>query len=147
MNYREKMSLLTIATTLFITAIYYGVVYQKYQDLSADANLFDFWATVVVLMVPIYIAVHLLSIFVFTFINKKLTGEGFPKFTDERDKLIELKAVRGDYFGVILGIFSAMLAGSLGASITTSFVLLITGMTLAGLLSNAIRFYLYRKGA
>ena len=108
MSYQEKMSLLTIAATIGISAVYYGFVYQDYNTLSAEADKFDFWATAIVLMLPVYIVAHLVIILVFTFFNKRLTGEGFPKHTDERDKIIQLKTLRGNYFGVLASLFLAM---------------------------------------
>lgn len=144
MGYQEKKNILVIVMHVLITIGYFGYVATQYTALVPEADLLTFWAKAIVIMAPLYAVMHLVAIFIFTAIHKQLTGEGFPKFIDERDKLIELKSLRVEYFVVIFSIFASMLSVLMGATITTTFVVLITGMLLSGFLAPLIRFMLYR---
>ncbi len=144
MDYQEKRSLILTLNHIAISTIYFTCVFISYANLTSGSDLLSFWAKTIVLMIPVFVISHLLILFIFTFINKRITGDGFPKFIDERDKLIELKAIRVEYFCVIFGIFASMAALWTGSSVTITFMILISGMVASGLLSQITKFFLYR---
>jgi len=147
MGYQEKKNILIAVTHVVISIGYFGYVAGKYASLSEGADLLTFWAKAIVVMVPVYIVIHLIVIFIFTAVHKYRTGEGFPRFVDERDKLIELKAMRVKYFVVIFGLFASMVSVLMGATITIAFVILIGGMLASGFLAPLTHFILYRLDA
>jgi len=108
MGYQEKKNILLAIMQVIISVGYFYYVAGQYANLIPEADLFVFWAKMIVIMIPVFMTTQLLAIFVFTAIHKKQTGEGFPKIFDERDKIIELKSLRIEYFIFIFGFFASM---------------------------------------
>lgn len=147
MGYQEKKSILLAITQVLLTIGYFWHVAGQYAALAPDADLLLFWAKTIVVMVPVFMAGHITALIVFTILNKQITGESVPKFQDERDKLIELKATRIEYFTIILGVFASMVYVWRGDGLTTMFIVLITGLVLSGFLTQMTRIILYRLDA
>lgn len=145
MNYHEKKSLVTLSTQIITSVAYVLHSYNKHADLAPDADLIEFWARTLVFMIPVFIAAHVAALVVFAVANQVITGEGFPKFTDERDRLIELKALRVEYFTTTFGIFSFALSVMLDKSTSWAFAMLMGSMLSASIFGSITRYNLYRK--
>jgi hypothetical protein len=69
-----------------------------------------------------------------------------PSFTDERDKLIELKSIRIAHWIFIIGFMTAMGSLAFGMKPYVMFLTLISSGFLASLASEVAKIIYYRKG-
>jgi len=76
-----------------------------------------------------------------------ITGEEEePDITDERDKLIELRALRLTFILFGVAFVGTAVALSLGAALFTAFLMIIIAFAVSDLVGNALRLVLYRRG-
>ena len=95
MDNKEKQILVTIISLVLIIACYSVYVYNNYvAENFGIINDFKFWAKALLILIPVSIVSQIVIHIVFAIINKIVTNEDIPTITDERDKLIELKAIR-----------------------------------------------------
>ena len=88
-----------------------------------------------------------LSIYiVFAIINKMVTNEDIPTFSDERDKLIDLKAIRISHWMFTLGFMLAMGSQAIGMQPYVMFVVLIFSGFASSITAEIAKLYFYRKG-
>ena len=82
----------------------------------------------------------------FSIVNMIATREEEPSITDERDKLIELKATRNSLYVFGAGFLVAM--GSLVMEMPPSamFIILICAGIVSEMISDLSQFYFYRRG-
>jgi hypothetical protein len=150
MTYQVKKNIVSLVSTVLIFGLYSFFVLQAYQDRAMDvadyAEVFVFFATAIVILIPINILASITIHILFTIINRIAANEEEPAFADELDKLIELKALRNGYFIFIIGFAIAMLAIVFGLSPTTMFLVLYVSGFISGISVNITSLYLYSKG-
>jgi hypothetical protein len=83
---------------------------------------------------------------VFAIINKIATNEDIPVISDERDKLIELKAVRISHWIFIFGFMLSMGSQAFGMQPWVMFITLVFSGFVASVISEIARIIYYRKG-
>lgn len=147
MSYQEKKNIVSLISTILIFGSYCLYVFLRFNDANVEgAELFRFWGAVILILIPVSIVAKIIIEIVFIIINRIATKEVEPSFTDELDKLIDLKAMRISYFVFIFGFLLAM--GSLVLQMPPSAMFII--LFLAGFTSEVAsilwRLYLYRKG-
>ena len=128
--------------------IYSLYVYRNY--IQADLELlndFQFWGKSFLYLIPIGIVVQIVIHIVFAIANRIITQEDMPDFTDERDKLIELKSIRISHWIFIFGFMLAMGSLAMGMKPYVMFLTLISSGFLASLASEVAKIIYYRKGA
>lgn len=147
MAFQEKRALVSLFGTILVATLYFGYVFQKYeaQSFGADTD-FRFWASVILILIPVMIIAKVIIHTVFVVINIAATREEEPSITDERDKLIELRSTSNAYHGFMVGFLISM--GALVADQPPYVMFLI--MTLALITSTIIwdisQLYFYRNG-
>jgi hypothetical protein len=82
----------------------------------------------------------------FNIIYRITTNEKEPSFSDELDKLIELKATRNSHYVFILGFLLSMGSLVMDMSPSTMFIILFISGFLSELVGVFTQLYLYRKG-
>ncbi|WP_276352048.1 hypothetical protein [Cohnella caldifontis] len=147
MSYQEKKHTVSLFSAILVFGIYFGIVYSRYEGANLEgAELLRFWGAAMLILIPVTIVARMIIEMIFIIVNKISTKESPPSYTDELDKIIELKALRVNFFVFILGFFLAMGALVLQMTITSMFVILL----FSGFVSEAAgilwRLYLYRKG-
>jgi hypothetical protein len=147
MSYQERRSLLNIISEIGITVVYSVYMFQRYPDVDAySPEVFHFWGSFFLLLIVVSIIAKIIIYIIFSIINTIATNEQEPSITDERDKLIGLKATRNAFsiFGV--GFFLAL--GSLVIRLppTIMFIILFSGGFLASVVNDISEFYFYRRG-
>ena len=75
------------------------------------------------------------------------TREKASSFADERDKFIELRALRNALFVFITGFSLAMGSLAIGMPPSVMFIVLMGSGYGAGLVGSISQLYLYRKGS
>lgn len=83
---------------------------------------------------------------IFAIINKIVTNEDISSITDERDKLIELKAIRISHWIFIFGFLLSMGSQAVGMQPWVMFITLIFSGFIAAIVSEIAKIYFYRKG-
>jgi len=147
MSYHEKRSIVSIISTLLIYAVYFMFVFQRYQQGSAHSkNVFSFWGSVILILIPVAIAAKIIIHIVSVIIYKITTAEDAPCFSDERDKLIELKATRNSQYVFCFGFLLAMGSQVLHMPPSAMFIILIFSLLVSDIFGEISQLFYYRKG-
>lgn len=148
LSFQEKSLIASMVGSLIIYVIYGRQVLERYQAGGFDpAGTFVFWSRAILILIGIQVIFEVVMIIALVIVNAIVTREEEdPSFTDERDKLIELKGTSYQFaiFGV--GFFLAMGAMAFGQPPAVMFVVFMTAIMLAGLIGSAAKLYLYRRG-
>lgn len=152
MTYQEKRSAVYLITTFLTIGIYGAIIYNKFQAGDFDtSNLMKFWAIRILWYIPIVIGVRIVTeilLNILQAISNEIKGEGQEDLgiTDERDKLIELKADRVSMFVFAVGFVLALVTQVMDQSIHW-FFLTMFGFGLVGeVISEGLKIRYYRKG-
>lgn len=147
MSFQEKRSLLLFSGSLLLAFVYLSIVFGRINDAApvlADSPAF--WATAILLLIPVMIGIKIL-IYILAFIIQKAFAKGdAPEFEDEMDKLIDLKTAQHTY--TFFGLFFLAFLGALALewSNRTAFAILLCGMFATDMFREVAQFYYYRKG-
>lgn len=147
MSYHERKAILDGASSLILTLAFSGYAYQRY--LAEGIQLLQnpqFWGQTFLTFIVVSIIISIFMTIGFTIHYRLTTHETEPKFTDERDKLIELKATRNSYFAFVIGVLLSMCLIALNFPLYTMFIGLTYSGLAASLVDDVTQFYLYRRG-
>ncbi|MFC5471803.1 hypothetical protein ACFPPD_24295 [Cohnella suwonensis] len=147
MSYQEKKNVVSLFSSILIFGSYCLYVFLRYDDANLEGTeLYRFWGAVILILIPVSVVARIVIEIIFMIVNGIATKEKAPNFSDELDKLIELKAIRVTFFVFILGFLIAMGTLVMREPVSTMFIILF----LAGFVSEVAgilwRLYLYRKG-
>ena len=147
MDYYEKKSILSIATTIVVFGIYYWYVLGTYESgtLTTQEEL-QFWSKAILMGIPVSIATKILVFIPFGVYNMIYAKETIPCFEDERDKLIELKSSRNSYFVFGAAFGTAMVVMAFGFSPIYMFEAFIVGGIASDVTDNLSRLFYHRRG-
>lgn len=147
MDIKEKRILLTLITSVMTFAFYIIYVYQKILKVNLDLlNDFKFWGKSFLILIPVAIVVQIVVHIGFAIYIKVTSDEEIDPIDDERDKLIELKAIKISHHIFIVGFALSM--GSLAMDMRpwVMFVILLSSGFIASIVNEILRLYYYRKG-
>lgn len=146
MSYHERKSIMSMVTSTLVFVGYGWYVLNKYhQTAGADTDPV-FWARALLILIPISIVAGIVSAILFSIGHNIATGEKQPTYGDERDKLIELKAMRNSMWIFVLGFFLAMGALVMGYTVSVMFILMASAGFIAEIIGNLSKLYFYGKG-
>ena len=147
MSYQEIKNYVSLICTMLIFGGYCLYVYVNYgeQIVNSTAPL-SFWGAVILILIPVSIVAKIIVSIVFVMIYRMVTKEQEPAFTDELDKLIELKASRVSYYVFIFGFLLSMCVLAMEWPLSVAFVILVFCGFLAEMADGVAQLYLYRKG-
>lgn len=144
---KEKEIIVSLINTVLILFFYSLYVYNKYLAVNPELiNDFKFWGKSFLILIPVTIVAQILIHIVFAIINKIVTNEEMSSLTDERDKLIELKATRISHWIFTVGFLFAMASQAFGMQPYVMFVTFISFGFLSAIASEIAKIYFYRKG-
>ncbi len=151
MSYQESKSLVTMVSGVLVFVVYFVIVWGRYRglDVAAATNtdeLLRFWATAMLVLIPISIVVRIIIMIIFSIIYRIATGEDPPEIEDERDKLIELKINQVAQALFIFGFIGSMVPIVAGGTVTTMFVILMVSGVFSEMVSETARIVMYRVG-
>ncbi|PWW05131.1 hypothetical protein DFQ01_105115 [Paenibacillus cellulosilyticus] len=147
MTYQEKRSIVTLISTILIFAAYCLYMYPRYPEQGAElSELLHYWGAFVLVLMLISIIAHIVISIVFNIIYRMTTGEKEPGFTDELDRIIELRAHRTSFLLFILGFLCAMGSLVLEQPLYIMFDILIAAGFLADVSGSITKLYHYRRG-
>lgn len=144
---KEKTILVSVVSMILILGLYSLYVYHKYIAGNPDViNDFKFWGKAFLILIPVTIVSQIIIHIIFAIINKIVTNEDISSITDERDKLIELKAIRISHWIFIFGFLLSMGSQAVGMQPWVMFITLIFSGFIAAIVSEIAKIYFYRKG-
>ena len=147
MSYQERRAIVSLLSTILITAIYTAYMLQRYPKVSPySAEVFRFWGKFFLILIPVTIVAKIIIHIGFSIINTVATREEEPDITDERDHLIELKANRNALYTFSIGFLVAMTSLVLEMPPSTMFSILIGAGIMSEVISDFSQFYFYRRG-
>lgn len=147
MSYQEKKNIVSLIGTILIFGFYGWYVFQQRLNGSLDSNdSLSFWGAVILILIPVSIAAKIIITIIFNIIFRMTTDETEPTFSDELDKLIDLKATRNSHYVFILGFLLAMGSLVLDVQPFVMFLILIFSGFVSELVGVTTQIYLYRKG-
>ena len=147
MSYHEKQAIVSMISSVLITLIYSVYVFQKYLAGNEDLLLnLRFWGWAFLAFILVSIVAKILITIAFTIHYRITTREEEPSFSDERDKLIELKAARNSNYAFSIGVVLSMISLAIGMPLYIMFTLLIYSGLAASVVDDITQFYLYRRG-
>ena len=147
MSYQEKQNIVNIFSGLLITAIYALLIIKRQQEGNFDLREdFDTWGIIFLIYIAASIGVRIIIQIVFHIINAIATREEKVPVTDERDKLITLKATRNSYYVFTGGFVLSVMSLAIGMPVYGIFIAFIATGLLAEIIDNGSQIYYYRKG-
>lgn len=147
MSFQERRAIVSLISTLVITAGYSAYMLQRYPPVDAySVEAFRFWGEFFLILIPVTIVARILITIAFSIFNAIATREDEPSVTDERDKLIELKANKNSLYALSIGCMLAMGSLALEMQPPTMFVILLGAGVLSAIISDVSQFYFYRRG-
>ncbi len=147
MSYQVKQNIVNILSGVLITAFYALIVIQRHQE--GQFNLkedFDAWGVIFLIYIGVSIVARIIIQIVFHIINAIATREEEVPVTDERDKLISLKATRNSYYVFSSGFVLAVMSLAIGMPVYGIFIAFVATGLLAEIIDNSSQIYYYRKG-
>ena len=152
MSQQESRSLTNILSTIIITGVYALIVYQRYLNGTIDtSDVFRFWAIAILIFVPISVVARIIILIIYAIGNSVVaTAKGEEPedidFTDERDKLIELKSTKISLVVFSLGFLLALATQAANMSNHLFFITLIIVGVITEVVSEIATIIYYRKG-
>lgn len=149
MSYQERRSLVNLFSTLLIYAVYAAYMFQRYPDASPySPEVFRFWGSFFLILIPVTIVAKIIIYIVFVILNTIATQKEEPSIsiTDERDKLIDLKATQNSLYVFGAGFLLAMASLVMEMPPSTMFIILIGAGIASEVISDLSQFFYYRRG-
>ncbi len=149
MSYRETNIIVSCVSYLLILGYYLVNWLRMYQEEGLNSSkIFLLWAIVIIAGIILNIVGNILTSIVLSIVHaiKTQSNEEARLIEDERDKLIELKGVKGSYITFSVGVFLAMLTFVFDQPPLVMFSLIIFFSLTAEILGDLLQLYLYRRG-
>ena len=149
MNFQQK----NIYVSLFTVLILFSVYYWKVSGLYA-AGAFDgpdgirLIGKAILMLMAVGVVLRIVGMILFNIFHAILTNTPKPSFLiDERDREIEMKALKVGNCFTFFGMVSAFIALAMGWSIFAVFQIIIGACAVSALAEVAAQFILYRRMA
>jgi hypothetical protein len=147
MTYQEKKSIVSLISAILIFVAYSLYMYPQYPKGGVESiETFRYWGSFVLILTVVSIIAHIIISIIFNIVFRMTTNEKEPKFADELDKLIELKAFRNSFFLFILGFLLAMGSLIFYQPTHVMFIILILSGFISDITGSVTKLYHYRRG-
>ncbi len=148
MSYSEREALSGLITTLIVLLLFLWRL-----SVQHDAGLFDSpealqtWARSVLLLVAISIGIAIAVAISFHLGHEILTGEKPDDRRDERDHLIERRALTWAWYLLSFGILGVIVDLAFGATAFRAMNLILGLCAVSEIFKDGFKLWLYRRGA
>jgi hypothetical protein len=147
MTYQEKKSIVSLISAILIFVAYSLYMYPQYPKGGVESiETLRYWGSFVLILTVVSIIAHIIISIIFNIVFRITTKEKEPKFADELDKLIELKAFRNSFFLFILGFLLAMGSLIFYQPTHVMFIILILSGFISDVTGSVTKLYHYRRG-
>jgi len=148
MSAHERQAIVSLITTLLLAAFFVGYLLPRYPAGNPYApEVFHFWGLAFVILVPVSIIANIAVSIVFSIAYAMATREEASSLADERDKFIELRALRNALYTFTAGFSLAMGSLAIGKPPSVMFIILMGSGYGSGLVVNISQLLLYRQGS
>ena len=148
MSAHQRQAIVSLLTTSLLAVFFVGYVLPRYPTGNPYApEVFHFWGVAFVILVPVSIVANIAVSIVFSMVYAMATQEKASSFADERDKFIELRALRNALYAFAAGFSLAMGSLAIGMPPSVMFIVLMGSGYGSGLVGNISQLYLYHKGS
>ncbi len=147
MSFQERRALVSLGSSIVINAVYlaYMLPRQPAGDPYAP-EVFRFWGEFFLILILVSIIIEIAVTILFSILNTIAMREAVPTITDERDRLIELKASRIGFYAFTIGFLLAMIALAMGMTPSTMFIIMMIGGVASQVVDHFSAFWFYRRG-
>lgn len=148
MSYSEREAATGLITSLIVLGLFLWRLSGQH-----DAGLFDgpdalqTWARSVLILVAWSIGIAIVVTIGFHIAYAALTGEKTDDVRDERDRDIERRALTWAWYLLSFGLLGVIIDLALGASALRAMNLVLALCALSEIFKDALKFWLYRRGA
>jgi uncharacterized membrane protein len=147
MSYNERRVVAALVSTILISALYFVYVFQRFPAGNAySPEVFHFWGLSILILLPVSTAANIAVQIASSIGVSMTTNEKQARFSDERDRLIELRATRNALYVFTLGFVLAMGSLVIDQPPSVMFIVLIAFGFMAGMIGYISQLYFYRKG-
>jgi hypothetical protein len=148
MSAHERQAIVSLLTTLLLAVFFAVYVLPRYPAGDPYApEVFHFWGLAFVVLVPVSIVANVVVSILFSMIYAMATRQKASSFADERDKFIELRALRNALYVFITGFSLAMGSLAIGMPPSVMFIILLCSGYGSGVVGSISQLYLYRQGS
>lgn len=148
MSAHERRAIVSLPTTLLLAVFFVAYLLPRYPEGNPYApEVFRFWGLAFVILVPVSIVADIVVSIIFNMAYAMATRQEASSFTDERDKFIDLRALRNALYAFTAGFSLAMGSLAIGMPPSVMFILLMGSGYGSGLVANISKLYLYRRGS
>ena len=147
MDNKEKQILVTVVSMILIFGCYSLYLYNTY--IAHNFNILNdtrFWGKAFLILIPVTIISQIVIHIIFAIINKIVTNEDLNSMRDERDKLIDLKAIQISHWLFTGGFLLSMVTQVIGMPPYAMFLALFASGFVSGIISGIVKIYFYRRG-
>ncbi|SRR5258708_2854877 len=147
MSYQERRAFVSLISTILIAAYYFVSVLQRFPEGNPySADVFRFWGSSMFILIPVSVVVQIVIAIVFSIVYSIATREPERPLTDERDRLIELKAIRNSLYVFVFGFSLAMGSLVINMPPNVMFIVLFFSGFVSGMAGYITQIYFYRRG-
>lgn len=147
MSYQERRSLVSLIGTFVLSAGYFVFISGQAQAAGPSvAGDLQFWASAILLLIPVYIVFQIILIILFVIANTIATGRDEDSITDEFSRAVDLKSARNFYHTFMAGFVLSLLVAALGQPLATMFTVLLFAIFAASAVIYGSELYYYRRG-
>ncbi len=148
MNHQVKNTYAGLFSGILMFGFYFWrISYLHGQGRFEGADAMSLLAKTFLLMIPSGIVFTIVFMIIFSIIFAIATNDASPSFVvDERDRMIELRALRISYYIFGAGFIGSMIALALGYTAFTVFNLIIGSLMLATIAEGLIQLAMHRRG-
>jgi hypothetical protein len=148
MSAHERQAIVSLITTLLLVVVFLGYVLPRYPAGNPYApEVFHFWGVAFVVLVPVSIVANIAVSIALAIVYAMATQQKASSFADERDKFIELRALRIALYAFTAGFSLAMGSLAIGMPPSVMFIVLMGSGYGSGLVGTISKLYLYRRGS
>ena len=147
MSVQEKRVLVSLVSNVLVFGVFFAIILGMYHDGRFDGE--DAGRVIgqaILWLIGAQILAHIVGHILFAIGSAVATGEEEPDITDERDKLIELRALRISFYLFGAAFLGVVVAMALGTSFVVAFLSINSALAIADALGNIVRLRLYRRG-
>jgi hypothetical protein len=148
MSAHERQTIVSLLTTMALVVFFVGYLLPRYPTGNPyAAEVFHFWGLAFVILVPVSVAANITMRIGFNMAYAMATKQKASPFADERDKFIELRALRIALYVFTTGFALAMGSLAIGMPPSTMFIILMASGYGSGVVSSIAKLYFYRQGS
>ena len=147
MSYNERRVVGSLISSIVVAAIFFVYVVQRFpQGNPYSPEVFHFWGSSVFIIIPVSIVASIITEVIAAVAITVATQENPKPLSDERDKLIQLRALRNSIYLFVVGFTLAMLSLVVDMPPSAMFIILFVFGYASGIFGYLTQLYLYRRG-